>query len=170
MSTIFGTIDAAKAGLITFMPEGKGEEQLDAASADVIPQGSVIWRDVANATPADRVWKLPGTSGAELGGTWGVATKAKAAGTTKVTGVWGAGFEVTVMADGAITPDAIVGPSGSTAGQVIQFVSPVIEAGIPKVGQGFARYLRRYKYANDGDGNHAKVAAANDDIIVIKLL
>lgn len=139
------------------MPEGKAEEQLDAISTDVIEQGAIIFRDVANATPALRKWKKPGTGGGQVG-PWGICTKAKAAGETKVTGVWGAGFEGTVWADGAIEPDATVIASTTTDGQVISGEN------------GFARYLRRYKYANDGDGNHQKVAAADGDLIVIKLL
>lgn len=107
MSSIYGTIDAGRAGLITFMPEGKGEEKLDAASADVIPQGAFIFRDVANVTPADRVWKLPGTAGSQEG-PWGICTKAKPAGETKVTGVWGAGFEGTVIASDAIAPESTI--------------------------------------------------------------
>lgn len=159
MSSLIGDFSPGKAGLIVLIPEGRGEEKLDAISADVIPQGAVIFRDVANATPALRKWKLPGTAGGQVG-PFGVCTKAKIAGETKVTGVWGRGWQVTVISDGAIEPDATGIPSTTNDGNLIAGTGATA----------FCRYLRRYRYANDGDGNHQKVAAAATNIIVVELL
>ncbi len=161
MSSILGANNAIIAGAVTFIPEGEGERSFDALSADVIPQGSVIWHDYLNATPALRGYKIPGTAGAERG-PYMVATKSKVAGTTKVVGV-GHGFEVTVVAGAAIDGGAKVKPSAVTAGRVDMLLAadnPALEIG---------EYVRKAKFANSGDGNNAIGAAAAGDVIVIKI-
>ncbi len=170
MSSIFGEISAVRAGLITFMPEGKGEEALDAASADVIAQGKVIHRDVKNATPADRVWKVTGTTGTEVGQI-GLSTKAKAAGETKVVGIWGAGFRALVTLDGACAPGAFVAPSTTNAGNVEEYTDAVAAASdISKQNLKFARFIRIAKFANSNDGNHALAAGQDGDIIEVEFV
>lgn len=165
MSAILGANTVYKAGLITYMPEGKGERNYDAISADVIPQGSVLFHDYGNATPSARGFKLPGLSGAERG-PYIVSTKAKAAGKTKVVGVE-SGFEVTVIAGGTIAGGAYVKPSTTTIGRVDQLV----QSGTPdNWALAVGIYVRKGKYANSGDGNNAIGAAAAGDVIVIKLL
>ena len=163
MSAILGANTVYPAGQITFMPEGKGERQYDAISADVIAKGLVVWLDDANATPGLRAYKLVGTAGAERG-PYKVTTSPKAAGVAKLTGV-DAGFEVTVTASAAIPGGAYVKPSTTVAGQVEAFVKATDNIGL-RIGE----YVRKGKYANSGDGNNAVGAAAANDVIVIKLL
>lgn len=165
MSAILGANTAYKAGLVTYIPEGQGERNYDAISADVIPQGSVVWNDYANATPGDRGFKLPAKAGAEKG-PFKVTTKAKAAGVAKLVGV-GSGFEVTVLAGDAIAGGAKVKPSATTEGRVDEWTdrgaTPDSESLV------IGEYVRKGKYANSGDGNNAVGAAAAGDVIVIRI-
>lgn len=163
MSAILGANTVYPAGQITFMPEGQGERQYDAISADVIAKGLVVFLDYANATAGLRAYKLVGTAGAEKG-PYKVVTSPKAAGVAKLTGV-GSDFEVTVTASAAIAGGAFVKPSTTVAGQVAQWIQATDDPGL-KVGE----YVRKGKYANSGDGNNAVGAAAANDVIVIKLL
>jgi hypothetical protein len=159
MSAIIKANTAYRAGLITDLSD-EGERQFDAISADVIPQGAVLFNDYANATPGLRGYKIVGTAGAERG-PYAVCTKAKIAGTVKVTGVEEG--RVTVTAGGTIAGGAWVKPSVTTAGAVDQFAltdNPLLKVG---------RYTKLAKYANSNDGNHALAAATAGDVIVIEL-
>jgi len=162
MSAILGANTVYPAGQITFMPEGKGERQYDAISADVIAKGLVVFLDYSNATAGLRAYKVCGTAGAERG-PYRVTTSAKAAGVAKLTGVE-TDFEVSVTASAAIAGGAFVKPSTTVAGQVAQWAI-TDDPGL-KVGE----YVRKAKYSNSGDGNNAVGAAAASDVIVIKLL
>jgi hypothetical protein len=162
MSAILGANTVYPAGQITFMPEGKGERQYDAISADVIAKGLVVFNDYANATAGLRAYKLCGTAGAERG-PYKVVTSPKAAGVAKLTGVE-TDFEVTVTASAAIAGGAKVKPSTTVAGQVEQW------ALTDNAGLIVGEYVRKGKYANSGDGNNAVGAAAANDVIVIKLV
>lgn len=162
MSAILGANTVYPAGQITFMPEGEGERQYDAISADVIAKGLVVFLDYSNATAGLRAYKLLGTAGAERG-PYKVVTAPKAAGVAKLTGV-GSGFEVSVTASAAIAGGAYVKPSTTVAGQVTQWA--ITDDVDLRIGE----YVRKAKYANSGDGNNAVGAAAASDVIVIKLL
>jgi hypothetical protein len=161
MSAILGANTVYPAGQITFMPEGKGERNYDAISADVIAKGAVVFHDYANATPGLRAYKITGTAGAERG-PYKVVTTAKPAGVAKLTGVE-SDFEVTVVAGGAIAGGAKVKPSVTTAGRVDQWATTDNAELI--VGE----YVRMGKYSNSGDGNNAVGAAVAGDVIVVRL-
>lgn len=164
MSALIGPNNDGKPGLIVFMPEGKGEEQYDAKSSDVIAQGTLCFNDSENATPADRVYKACGTAGAEYG-EYIVSTKPKLAGETKITGV-GSGFEVTILADGTIAPRAKLIPGTVTAGRA----KDAVETGTPSAAQLiWGQYRRLYAYANMGDGRNPVVAATVGQLIVAKI-
>jgi hypothetical protein len=160
MSSLIGANTAYPAGLVTFMPEGEGERQYDAISADVIAKGLIVWLDAENATPALRAYKLPGTAGAERG-PYKLVTKDKAAGVAKLVGI-GRGFEGTCTAGAAIPGGSRVKPSAVTAGRVDAMVAA------DNAGLAVGEYVRKGKYANSGDGNNAVGAAAAGDVIVVK--
>ena len=102
-----------------------------------------------------------GTAGAERG-PYKVVTSNKAAGVAKLTGV-GRGFEVSMVAGGAIPGGSRVKPSTTTAGRVDAMVAA------DNAGLAVGEYVRKAKYANSGDGNNAVGAAAAADVIVVKL-
>jgi len=168
MSALIGANNDGRAGLICYMPEGRGEQPYPAKASDVIAQGVVCCLDIANATPAEKVYKVAKLDGTDKG-PFVVTTKAKLAGELTITGV-GSGFEVTVWADGDIYGDAFVKPSTATAGQVMQGTDPILEANIYQARLNFAQYKRLYKYANSGDGNHPAAKAVDGDLIVIRIL
>jgi hypothetical protein len=160
MSAILGANTAYPAGMVTFMPEGEGERQYDAISADVISKGLIVWLDSENATPASRAYKVPGTAGAERG-PYKLVTKDKAAGVAKLVGI-GKGFEGTCTAGAAIPGGARVRPSAVTAGRVDAMLAA------DNAGLAVGEYVRKAKYSNSGDGNNAVGAAAAGDVIVVK--
>jgi hypothetical protein len=162
MSAILGANTAHPAGTVTYLPEGEGERSFDALLADVIPKGLIVWHDYANATPALRGYKLPGTAGAERG-PYKLVTKDKAAGKAKVVGI-GHGAEGTAIAGATIVGGSKVKLSAVTAGRVDQMA--LLDEARLQVGE----YVRMAKYANSGDGNNAIPTANAGDVIVIKLL
>lgn len=168
MSSLIGSNNDGKAGLVCYMPEGEGEKPFPAKASDVIAQGLICCLDIANATPAEKVYKVAKLDGSDVG-PFVVTTKAKLAGELTLVGV-GRGFEVTVWADGDIYGDAFIKPSTSTAGQAMQGTDPILEANIAQIRLNFAQYKRLYKFANSGDGNHPAAKAVDGDLIVIKIL
>lgn len=161
MSALIKANTDYKPGLITELDDNDGERKFDALAADVINQGSVIFLDYNNATAGLRAWKLVGTTGAELG-PYAVATKAKANGDIKITGVKEG--KVTVTADGAIAGGAYLKPGTTTAGAVAQWLAT------DNVNLRIGRYIKLAKYANSNDGNNALAAASAGDVIVMEFL
>lgn len=167
MSVIFGDINSVRAGLITFMPEGKGERPFDAILTDVIEQGALCFNDYTNATANLRKYKKTGTGGLEVG-EFIVCTKAKINGVAKVVGV-GKGFRVLVVADGNIDPGADVKPSTGTAGRVMQWAGPTDGTNVQRLNVKVGRYTKLAKKAYSNDGNTALVQAVQGDIIEIEI-
>jgi len=160
MSSLIGANDQGKPGLVTYMPEGQGERPFPAKAADVIPQGVFCSPDIANVTPAEKVYKICKLDGSDKG-PFILTTKAKAAGEPSVVGI-GSGFEGTILADGDIYSNAYIKPSTATAGQAQETAD--------RTSNTAAICKRLYKFANSGDGNHASFKAVDGDLIVIRIL
>lgn len=158
-------VDIPANAVIPGLVERLGIEQevpLPKASGTVITKGQVIAPDTNGLyipTPAD----------ASSRGPYAVAVKAAGSGTVTVAAVT-VGSIVSVVADGAIKPRKYVMPSASTAGQVIAYTAPILEADIAIVDTKVGIYLKHVKSVNEGDGATIPTAAADGDIIYILLV
>jgi hypothetical protein len=99
-----------------------------------------------------------------------VAYKDKATTATRFAYVDDAGVYITVIADGAIKADSLVKPSTATDGQVVA-ASELGTATTTGTHLGVVgKFIKVAKWVPEGDGYNARTDAANDDIILIKLL
>lgn len=165
---LIGTNTSVIAGLV----ERLGIEQevpLPKESATVIAKGQVI------APDSDGFYTATAIDGSSTG-PFAVAVKAAGSGTTSVYAVT-VGSIVSVVADGAIKPRKYVMPSGTTAGQVIQWTPPsgsvTTNSDMPDLvleDQRVGIYLKQAKHVPQGDGVNLPVDAADGDIILILLV
>jgi hypothetical protein len=129
--------------------ESRNEAVNDAAFArgDVLSNVASKWQKAAAADKAP----------------FAVCLKDKATTDTRVEYVDQVGVEISVTADGAITPQNFV-KAGTAAGRVIAHV-----AGTDADNLIVGRYIKRAKWVPEGDGVTAAPSAAQNDIIIIRL-
>ena len=99
-----------------------------------------------------------------------VCYKPKATTETRVVYADDAGVFITVVANGVIKPDQYVKPSTATDGQVVAApelgTATTLASHVGVIGQ----FIKVAKWVPQGDGYNVRVDAADQDIILIKLI
>lgn len=144
---------SAKPGQIEPRGEVRVEAKAEADNAVAFVRGDVLFND-----PATSKWKRGAAAAKEP---FAICYKDKATTDTRVEYVDKVDMEISVTADGAITPQSFV-KCGAT-GRVVAHVSGT-DADNLKVG----RYIKRAAYVPEGDGVTAAPSAAQNDIIIIR--
>lgn len=136
-------------------------------SATAIARGDVCKLDEGDNTFA------PTAAAADQYGPFGVAIKAALAADARV--IIGISGTFALTADGAIQPGRYVMASGTTVGQVVQYVPSTIsatptQAEVQRAVAQFRMIVGRYLgKLDEGDGATTPTAAADNDVIRVRL-
>jgi hypothetical protein len=152
MSTILPAT-GNKAGQIEPIGEVRTFARATADNATAFVRGDVLANKTSKWFKAVAADKVP----------FAVCINDKALTSVRVEAVDQVGVEVSVVADGAITPESFV-KVGPAAGRVQAWVS-----GTDATELIVGRYIKRAQYVGEGDGQLAAPSAAQNDIIIIRL-